>query len=143
MKDERKAAMVAKEFMNALMEEFRQVAATETVVGEPVVLGDATLIPLIRISIGVGAGGGEGEGSDPKDATSGKGKGVGGGGGVRVEPAAFILKQGDSVEILSAPGKGGRFAEMFEHLPDLVAKVTEKREESKKEKKQAKVAKED
>ena len=119
--------MLAKDFMDALMAEFRQVAATETVIGEPMTLGDTTLIPVIRISIGVGAGGGEGEGTDPKSANQGKGSGVGGGGGVRVEPAAFIVLRGDDVQIHAAPGKGGRFAEMFEHLPDLVAKVAEAR----------------
>jgi uncharacterized spore protein YtfJ len=119
--------MVAKEFLDGLMAEFRRVAATETVVGEPMTLGDTTLIPVIRISIGVGAGGGEGEGTESKDAPTGKGSGVGGGGGVRVEPAAFIVLRGDDVQIHAAPGKGGRFAEMFEHLPDLVSKVVEAR----------------
>ncbi len=119
--------MIAKEFMHGLMEEFRRLAATETVIGEPIVLGDTTLIPVIRISIGVGAGGGEGEGTDPKEATQGKGTGGGGGGGVRVEPAAFIVLRGDDVQIHAAPGKGGRFAEMFEHLPDLVGKIAESR----------------
>lgn len=117
--------MLAKEFMDGLMAEFRQVATTETVVGEPMTLGDTTLVPVIRISIGVGAGGGEGEGGDAKE--QGKGTGAGGGGGVRVEPAAFIVLKGDDVQILAAPGKGGRFAEMFEHLPDLVTKFAEAR----------------
>lgn len=117
--------MQAKELMDGLMAEFQRVAQTETVVGEPMTIGDTTLIPVIRISIGVGAGGGEGEGGDAKE--QGKGSGVGGGGGVRVEPAAFIVLKGDDVQILSAPGKGGRFAEMFENLPDLVSKVAKAR----------------
>lgn len=121
--------MQAKEFMDGLMAEFQRVAATETVVGEPMTLGETTIVPVIRISIGVGAGGGEGEGGDAKE--QGKGTGVGGGGGVRVEPAAFIVLKGDDVQVLAAPGKGGRFAEMFEHLPDLVTKVVDAR--SKKE----------
>ena len=115
--------MVAKEFMESLMAEFRQLAATETIVGEPKVFGDVTLIPVIRIGVGVGAGGGEGEGVAPKDAGTGKGTGVGGGGGVRVEPAAFIVLKGGEVQIMAAPGRGGRLAEAFEHLPDLVTKV--------------------
>ena len=115
--------MVAKEVMESLMAEFRHLAATETIVGEPKVFGDVTLIPVIRIGVGVGVGGGEGEGSAPKEAGTGKGTGVGGGGGVRVEPAAFIVLKGGEVQIMAAPGRGGRLAEAFEHLPDLVAKV--------------------
>ena len=113
--------MVAKEFMESLMAEFRHLAATETIIGEPRVFGDITPIPVIRI--GVGAGGGEGEGVSSKEAGTGKGTGVGGGGGVRVEPAAFIVMKGGDVQIMAAPGRGGRLAEAFEHLPDLVTKV--------------------
>ena len=115
--------MVAKEFMESLMVQFRQLAATETIIGEPRVFGDGTLIPVIRIGVGVGAGGGEGEGVSPKESGTGKGTGVGGGGGVRVEPAAFIVMKGGDVQIMAAPGRGGRLAEAFEHLPDLVTKV--------------------
>jgi uncharacterized spore protein YtfJ len=125
--------MVAKEFMNGLMAEFRQLATTETVVGTPMTFGDTTIVPVIRLAIGVGAGGGEGEGSSPKEAGSGKGTGVGGGGGVRVEPAAFIVLRGGDVQIMAAPGKGGRLAEAFEHLPDLVTKVVAARKEAGKE----------
>jgi uncharacterized spore protein YtfJ len=113
--------MVAKEFMESLMAEFRHLAATETIIGEPRVFGDITLIPVIRI--GVGAGGGEGEGVSSKEAGPGKSTGVGGGGGVRVEPAAFIVMESGDVQIMAAPGRGGRLAEAFEHLPDLVTKV--------------------
>lgn len=126
--------MLAKELLDGLMEEFRKVAATETIVGQPMTLGDATVVPVIRIAVGVGAGGGEGEGTDPKAEQQGKGAGVGGGGGVRVEPAAFIVMRGGEIEILSAPGKSGRLAEAFEHLPDLVAKLAEARKGKEKEK---------
>jgi uncharacterized spore protein YtfJ len=125
--------MLAKELLDGLMEEFRKVAATETIVGQPMTLGDATVVPVIRIAVGVGAGGGEGEGTDPKAEQQGKGAGVGGGGGVRVEPAAFIVMRGGEIEILSAPGKSGRLAEAFEHLPDLVAKLAETRKGKEKE----------
>jgi len=115
--------MQAKELLDGLMEEFRKVAATETIVGEPLTIEGATLIPVIRVAVGVGAGSGEGEGMDPNDKAQGKGAGGGGGGGVRVEPAAFIVMRGGEIDIMAAPGRGGRLAEAFEHLPDLVGKI--------------------
>ena len=121
---------VAREFMQGLLEEFRQLASTESVLGTPMVFGAVTIIPVIRISVGVGAGGGEGGMEASKEAGAGKGTGVGGGGGVRVEPAAFIVLKGDDVQILAAPGRGGRIAEAFEHLPDLVSKVVSARKEA-------------
>jgi uncharacterized spore protein YtfJ len=115
--------MLAKELLDGLMEEFRKVATTDTIVGEPLAIEGATLIPVIRIAVGVGAGSGEGEGMDPNDKAQGKGTGGGGGGGVRVEPAAFIVMRGGEIDIMAAPGRGGRLAEAFEHLPDLVGKI--------------------
>ena len=119
--------MLAKELLDGLMEEFRKVARTETIVGEPMQIGDATIVPVIRLAVGVGAGSGEGEGTDPKQDVPGKGSGGGGGGGVRVEPAAFIVMRGGEIEIMAAPGRGGRLAEAFEHLPDLVDKLTSRK----------------
>ncbi len=119
--------MLAKELLDGLMEEFRKVARTETIVGEPMQIGDATIVPVIRLAVGVGAGSGEGEGTDPKQDVPGKGRGGGGGGGVRVEPAAFIVMRGGEIEIMAAPGRGGRLAEAFEHLPDLVDKLASRK----------------
>lgn len=121
---------VASEFMQGLLEEFRQLASTESILGTPMTFGDVTIVPVIRLAVGVGAGGGEGGMESSKEAGAGKGSGVGGGGGVRVEPAAFIVLKGDDVQIMAAPGRGGRIAEVFEHLPDLVSKVVSARKEA-------------
>jgi len=120
---------VAKEFMESLLGEFRQLAATETILGAPMTFDGVTIVPVIRIAVGVGAGGGEGAVTASKDTGPGKGTGVGGGGGVRVEPAAFIVLKDGEVQIMAAPGRGGRLAEAFEHLPDLVTKVMASRKE--------------
>jgi uncharacterized spore protein YtfJ len=120
---------IAREFMQSLMDEFRQLASTESILGTPMTFGNVTIVPVIRLALGVGAGGGEGGAEAGKDAGASKGNGAGGGGGVRVEPAAFIVLKGDDVQILAAPGRGGRIAEVFEHLPDLIGKVMSAREE--------------
>ena len=59
-----------------VMGELRQIAKTETVVGEPVTVGDTVIVPVSKISFGFGAGGG---GADEKG-----GGGSGTGGGVRL-----------------------------------------------------------
>ncbi len=125
--------MSAKELLDGLMEEFRKVAATESIIGQPMTLGDTTVVPVIRVAVGVGAGGGEGGGTDPKTSQQGQGSGVGGGGGVRVEPAAFIVMRDGEVQVMAAPGRGGRLAEAFEHLPDLVGKIIAAQKGEKKE----------
>jgi uncharacterized spore protein YtfJ len=117
------ADMQARELLDAVMDDIQKLAKTETIVGEALSVGDATVVPVIRLNVGFGAGGGEGQGTDPKGANQGTGSGGGGGGGIRIEPAAFIVMQQGEISIMAAPGKGGRIAEAFEHLPDLIGEL--------------------
>ena len=57
-------------------------------VGEPITIGDSTLIPLISVGFGFGLGGGSGKGE-----TKQKGEGTAGGGGAGggVKPIAVII----------------------------------------------------
>lgn len=116
--------MSVQDLMKTLVDEIATVARTETVIGEAMVLGEHTVIPISRVSIGFGGGSGEGEGTDPSKG-SGKGTGGGGGGGVKVEPAAFIVVKGGELSILAAPSKRGTLGDLFEHLPDMVEKLAE------------------
>lgn len=120
--------MQARELLDALMDDIQKLAKTETIVGEPLQVGDATVVPVVRLNVGFGAGGGEGRGNDPKGGGEGTGSGGGGGGGVRIEPAAFIVMQRGEISVMAAPGRGGRMAEAFEHLPDLIGRVMATRE---------------
>ncbi|UCH27631.1 MAG: hypothetical protein JSV66_08340 [Trueperaceae bacterium] len=129
--------MQPQELLDALVTNIRQIAKTETIIGEPHQVGESTVIPVIRLNLGFGAGGGEGEGTDSKTNSGGKGTGGGGGGGIKIEPAAFIVSKGSDVSIMAAPGRRGALAEMFEHVPDLLEKVMSSKqagEESAKEK---------
>ena len=72
--------------------EIERLLNTKTVVGEPIKVDGATLIPLISIGFGFGAGGGEG--NDPR-----KGAGAGGGGGGGVKPVALIVVDKDGVKV--------------------------------------------
>ena len=114
--------MQPQELLDTLIKDIEQVAKTETIVGEPMTVGANTVIPVVRLSVGFGAGGGEGRGTDAKTNTEGGGTGGGAGGGIRIEPAAFIVSRGDELSVMAAPGKSGRLAEAFEHVPELIAK---------------------
>lgn len=116
--------MEATELLKSLVEEVRQLAKTETVVGEPITVAGHTIIPISRVAVGFGGGAGGGEAGDQAKHQRGTGSGGGGGGGVKVEPAVFIVSKGDELSIMAAPGKRGAFTELFEHLPDLVEKMT-------------------
>jgi uncharacterized spore protein YtfJ len=115
--------MSVQDLLKTLIDEIGTLAKTETVVGDALQLGEHTVIPISRVSVGFGGGSGEGEGGDAAKG-QGKGTGGGGGGGVKVEPAAFIVVKGGELSILAAPGRKGALGELFEHMPDLVSKIT-------------------
>jgi uncharacterized spore protein YtfJ len=109
--------------------EIEKVLDSKTVVGEPIVLEGATLIPLMSVGFGFAAGGGSGKG-ETKENTEGGGSG----GGAGVRPIAIIVIDKDGVRI--EPIKGGMAAaiEKFsETIPDIAAKITEKWGDRKKE----------
>lgn len=66
-----------------LLAEVQAGARITTAIGEPVTVGDRTIIPAAEVSYGGGGGGGGGKAPDEGEA---EGSGGGGGGGVHVRP---------------------------------------------------------
>jgi len=104
------------EIIRGVVEELKQIARTESIVGEPITIGKKTLVPIVRITVGFGAGGGEG--SDDKSRS---GFGGGGGGGAKVEPAAFIVMDDSGISLL--PVKPGAIDSLVEAIPALIGKL--------------------
>ncbi|SDF17296.1 GerW family sporulation protein [Sporomusa acidovorans] len=105
-----------KENLNAIFANFEKFISTKTVVGEPVKIGDTTLVPLIDVCFGAGTGGGDG--TDEKGC---KGIGGGGGGGAKISPAAVLVIRGDKVDMLPVK-KGGSFEKLIDMVPEIVTK---------------------
>jgi len=110
---------------------FEDAAHSDVVVGEPIVVGGVTLVPLSRLSIGLGGGGGEGEGEIPEDSRhakrqhnfkGGRGKGSGGGAGfgARVRPVGVAIFGDTGVEILPIADRKGILDKIFEKIPDVI-----------------------
>jgi uncharacterized spore protein YtfJ len=114
------------ENINSLFERLEKFLTSKTVIGEPIQIGDATLVPIINVSFGLGSGGGDG--------TDSKGNGgVGGGAGIgaRVSPTAIIVIKGDKIEMMPIKKSSG-----LEKLVDMVPGIVEKIKCEKEEKKQ-------
>jgi len=109
------------ESLGMLTSQFEKFVSTKTVIGEPYVLGNVTLIPVITAMAGIGGGGGEG--STSKETNSNSGTGLGIGGGFRVAPIAVVVIKGDEVSMLPVGKKSGLLDKLFESLPDLAAKM--------------------
>lgn len=123
------------------------VARSDVVVGEPIELGDVTIVPLSRVSLGFGGGGGEGEGKGPKprsrkghgknvgarlearmELAEGRGSGGGAGGGGKVRPVGVIVFSSEGVSIEAIPDKKGVLDKLFDKVPQLVDMVNDARE---------------
>lgn len=121
-------ASTAEAIIKTLMDEIKTIAKTETILGEPINVGNNTIIPVCRIMVGFGAGGGEGEMQEKRG-----GSGGGGGGGLKVEPAAFIVIKGEEVTISGA--KPGKLEGLFEAVPGIIEKIQEIKKTRKEEEK--------
>ena len=108
----------AQELIKSILEELKAIAKTETIVGEPITIGDKTIVPVCKITLGFGAGGGTGGAKD-----KGEGAGSGGGGGVAIFPATFIMIKGDEVSVLGV--KPGKWEYILEAIPGIIEKFRE------------------
>lgn len=127
-------------FVKSMLEQLRQLATTETIVGQPVTIEDKTVLPVIKFSVGFGAGGGEGTGEAPtskeeRKTSKGSGYGQGGGGGIKIDPVAFVTVHDDKVMLLPITKGGANVERLLDSIPDFIEKVRSmksKKEEKKK-----------
>jgi uncharacterized spore protein YtfJ len=105
----------AGENIRMLFEKMEEFITTKTVVGDPVVLGDIVLIPLVEVTFGMGAGIGGGK----QDAKEGSG---GGGIGARMTPSAVVVVVNGTVQMVSIKdqGSGNKLIDM---IPGLLSKI--------------------
>ena len=111
-----------KESFDSLFTNLERFIKTETVVGEPIVVGEVTLVPIISVMFGCGTGGGTG--SDNKGMT---GNGSGGGGGARISPNAILVIKKDEVTMLPVKGKNN-LDNLINMVPDIVSKINIKKD---------------
>lgn len=103
------------EVIKAALDQIQYIAKTKTVFGDPVEIGDVTLIPISKVSIGFAAGGANSE--------KRSGAGTGTGGGVQIVPIAFITVTGDKVQIHSVDKADAGFSKLVALAPDIYKRV--------------------
>jgi len=106
-----------KEDIEALVSRLENLISTKTVIGDPIINGNTTIIPIMTANVGFGMGSGEGQ--DEKHC--GGGKGTGAGAGLKLTPSALLIMQGDNVQVYSLAQKGS-LAKLAEIIPDVINK---------------------
>jgi uncharacterized spore protein YtfJ len=115
------------EILHSVVGELKDMARSESIVGDPITIGDRTVIPVVKMTVGFGAGGGQGEAESKRS-----GFGGGGGGGVSIEPAAFIIMDKDGISLL--PAKKGNWEGLIEAIPGIALKIAQIKEKLKADK---------
>ena len=124
---------VVKENLETLFQKLENFLKSETVVGQPIVVGETTLIPIVSITFGCATGAGGGGGSNSRNGSengSGSGSGVTSGG--KITPTAVLVVRNNEVTLLPIKDKFG-LESLLEKVPDLMEKIQMKQAEKKTE----------
>jgi sporulation protein YtfJ len=111
------------EVLNASLARIRDMADANMVVGQSIVVGETTIIPVSKISVGLASGGAD-FGVKNTGAEGNFGGGIGC--GVSLTPVAFIILQGERVRVVPVdePAKTST-DRLIEQLPGLVDKLSD------------------
>ena len=115
------------EILKGVVGELKEMAQSESIIGDPITIGDRTVIPVVKLSVGFGAGGGQGE-----DEKARSGFGGGGGGGASIEPAAFIIIDKDGIKLL--PARKGTWENVIDAIPGIAKKISKLKDKFKSDK---------
>lgn len=106
--------------MQTTLQKIKELVDASTVVGDPIVVGSATIIPVSKISYGFASGG-----SDLPAKKEGELFGGGGGAGATVAPVGFIVITENDVKLLQVEENRNSASKLIDMVPGLIDKVKE------------------
>ncbi len=109
-----------KGIMDVTMEKLRTMVDANIITGEPITVGDITLIPVSKVAFGLATGG-----SDFPSKTGAELFGGGGGAGVTVSPIAFIVISGENVKMLPVYNELTTVEKAVSMAPEILDKAKE------------------
>ncbi len=102
------------------MKNLKTLVDADSVIGEPIVTPDGTMIiPVSKVSFGFASGGSDLASKSPKDVFGG-----GSGGGVTIQPICFLVVAKGEVKILHINNNGGAGAQIVSMVPDVIDKIS-------------------
>lgn len=115
--------------MESTLEKMREMVDVSTIIGDPMVTGNTTLIPVSKVSYGFTSGG-----TDLPSKSNAELFGGGGGGGITITPVAFIVIENGKCRMMQINNYTSSADRAIAMIPELVDKVTELLKADKEEK---------
>lgn len=106
--------------MESTLQKMREMVDVSTIIGEPIVTGDTTLIPVSKVSYGFTTGGTDLPSKQNKELFGGAG-----GGGISITPVAFIVIQDTKVRLMQIDNYTSSADRAISMIPELIDKVSE------------------
>ncbi len=105
--------------IEATMNNIKEIVDVSTIVGDPIIAGETTIIPVSKVNYGFASGGTDLPGKTEKELFAG-----GGGAGVTLQPLAFLVISGSNVKILEISTKyNDGLDRALTMAPDIIDKV--------------------
>ena len=106
--------------MESTLDKMRDMVDVSTIIGEPVVTGNTTLIPVSKVSYGFTSGG-----TDLPSKQNAELFGGAGGGGISITPVAFIVIENGKCRMMQINNYTSSADRATAMIPELVDKLTE------------------
>ena len=106
--------------MESTLDKMRDMFDVSTIIGEPVVTGNTTLIPVSKVSYGFTSGG-----TDLPSKQNAELFGGAGGGGISITPVAFIVIENGKCRMMQINNYTSSADRAIAMIPELVDKLTE------------------
>ena len=106
--------------MESTLQKMKEMVDVSTIIGEPMVTGNTTLIPVSKVQYGFTSGG--------TDLPSKQGNelfGGAGGGGISITPVAFIVIENGKCRMMQINNYTSSADRAIAMIPELVDKLTE------------------
>ena len=108
--------------LESTITKIREMLDANSVVGQPIISGDVTIIPISKISVGLGGGGTDFVSKHPNGQENPFGGGVGA--GVKVTPVAFLIIKDGNTRMLPVPVPANTTVDrVVEMVPDTLDKI--------------------
>ncbi len=109
-----------KGMMDTTLSKIKDMVDVSTIIGDPVVSGETTIIPISKMAYGFASGGSDFDGRAGHRCFGG-----GGGAGVTVQPVAFLVIHGSNVRLLQIDNNMNSLDKAVGMIPNLVDKVSD------------------